>query len=71
MKSNLEKRITVLEENMKPQRRIISTLADLVIWAADYEDGDEDVDVELSPKMEKFVNETLDHIKAKDESLSL
>ena len=61
----------MLEEKTKRQRRVISTLADLVMWAADHEDGDEDVDVELSPKMEKFVNETVEHIEVKDESLSL
>ena len=71
--SNLHKRVAMLEEKTKPQRRVISTLADLVTWAADYEDGDKDVDVdvELSPEMENFVNETLERIEAKDESLSL
>jgi len=62
LRSGLKKRIAVLEETMKPRRRVISTLADLVMWAADHEDDDKDDDVELSPEMEKFVNETLKHI---------
>jgi hypothetical protein len=50
------KRLGVLEERAKP--RIIATLADFVIWCAEDEP---DEDVELSPQMQEFVDETSKH----------
>jgi hypothetical protein len=61
MKKNIERRLEQLEERRKP--RVISTLADLVLWRAK---GGSDEDVELTPQMQAFVDETLKHIKEKD-----
>jgi hypothetical protein len=58
MKKNIERRLEQLEERRKP--RVISTLADLVLWRAK---GGSDEDVELSPQMQEFVDETLKHMQ--------
>ncbi len=58
MRASTIKRLERLEESAKP--RIISTMADFVLWCAE---ADHDQDVELSPELQKFVDETLRHIK--------
>jgi hypothetical protein len=50
------KRLAALVERTRP--RIISTLVDFVMWCAEDEP---DEDVELSPQMQEFVDETLKH----------
>jgi len=49
--SALKKRLDALEERTKP--RIISTLADYVLWAA----SDGDVEVEFSPEIQRIIEE--------------
>ena len=61
-KISIEQRLTALEVKAKPP--VISTLADLVKWASDHED--EDIEVELSPEMQAFVNMTLKHIEEEE-----
>ena len=57
MRSNeFNKRLTIREARSKP--RFISTMADFVMWRAEDEP---DEDVELSPQMQEFVDETLKH----------
>ena len=53
IKRDLEKRLAALEENAKP--RVISTLADLVMWDAGHKDDGEEV--ELSPELQALVEE--------------
>ena len=56
MNASIAKRFEQLEMAAKP--RLISTLADFVLWCAEDEP---DEDVELSPRMQEFVDETLKH----------
>jgi len=57
MRSNaFNKRLAALEARAKP--RLIATLADFVLWCA--KDGP-DRNVELSPQMQEFVDESLKH----------
>jgi hypothetical protein len=50
----LNKRLAVLETRAKP--RLIATLADFVLWHAEDEP---DRNVEFSPQMQEFVDESL------------
>ena len=50
------KRLAALEERARP--RMITTLADFILWCAEVKP---DEDVELSPQMQEFVDETLKH----------
>lgn len=52
--ASIAKRLERLEEAAKP--RLISTLADFVLWCAKDEP---DRNVELSPQMQEFVDESL------------
>ncbi len=58
MRASTIKRLEQPEESAK--LRMISTLADFGLWCAE---ADHDEDVELSPQLQKFVDETLRHIK--------
>jgi hypothetical protein len=61
MRSNaFRKRLAALEERAKP--RLIATLADFVLWRAEDEP---DRNVELSPQMQEFVDESLKRIEEK------
>ncbi len=64
MKS-IERRLALLEAEAKP--RMISTLADYVLWASE---EDNDGDVEFSPDILKFIEELHAHAEEKDASLS-
>ncbi|VVB62420.1 Uncharacterised protein [uncultured archaeon] len=59
------KRLSALEASVKP--RMISTLADYVLWASE-EDNDEDV--EFSPEIMKFIEEAHAHAEEKEKSTS-
>lgn len=54
MKNNMERKLATLEEKNEP--RLISTLADFVLWCAKHEDGD-DKEIELSPQMQELVED--------------
>jgi hypothetical protein len=53
---SIDRRLAALEVKAKP--KMIATLADFVLWCAEDEP---DEDVELSPQMQEFVDETSKH----------
>lgn len=55
MKSNLERRIVMLEAKAKP--RVISTWVDFVLWLDEHEDDEGDVEVELCLELQELVEE--------------
>jgi hypothetical protein len=66
LRRDLAKRLSVLEARAKP--RLISTLADFVIWCAEDEP---DKDVEFSPQMEEFVDKTLKNSRKRNKATIL
>ena len=66
MNARIAKRLERLEMAAKP--RLISTLADFVLWCAE---DKPDEDVELSPQMQEFVDEALKHIEDEENTFGL
>jgi hypothetical protein len=56
MKADLDKRLKTLEADTKP--RVISTLANYVLWVSEYEHSGKITEAEICPELQALIDAT-------------